>query len=180
MLFTPLLALFSLFGLASAYCHGINAAGIALIKKYEGFVPNVYTDPTGNPTVGYGHLCQSKGCSEVKYKFPLTEATGTKLLEDDIPTYTACVASHIHKPLNANQFAALTSFTFNLGCGNLASSSLAKRINAGENPNTVAEQEFPKWVHGGGKVLPGLVKRRAAEVALFKTASSHQSSPGCT
>jgi len=59
-----------------------------------------------------------------------------------------------------------------VGCGNAASSNLIARLNKGEHPDTVAAQELPKWDLAGGKVLPGLVKRRAAEVKLFKTAST--------
>jgi len=61
----------------------INAATIALIKEFEGFVKSPAPDPIGLPTVGYGHLCQTKGCSEVPYEFPLSEAEATKLLMAD-------------------------------------------------------------------------------------------------
>lgn len=71
--------------------------------------------------------------------------------------------------LNENQAGALTSFTFNLGCGTLQKSTLLKRLKAGEDPNTVAAQEIPKFNKAGGKVLAGLTRRRAAEVALFQS-----------
>jgi GH24 family phage-related lysozyme (muramidase) len=67
--------------------------------------------------------------------------------------------------------------TFNEGCGNMESSSLIRRLSAGENPNTVAAEELPKWQLAGGQVLQGLVRRRAAEVKLFKTASSAAALP---
>lgn len=79
--------------------------------------------------------------------------------------------------LNANQYGAVVSFTFNLGCGAAQGSQMMKRLNAGENPNTVIANEFPKWVHGNGKVLPGLVRRRNAEVALAKKATSTAAIP---
>lgn len=162
------------------YCKTVNAAGLALIKEFEGFVPNVYNDPVGYPTVGYGHLCKSSGCAEVKYGFPLSEETGTALLNDDIPNYTSCMADALKVAINDNQWAALTSFTYNMGCGAFADSDLVKRINAGEDPATVASSELPQWVHAGGQVLDGLVRRRNAELALFKTPSSKQAFPKCT
>ena len=71
------------------------------------------------------------------------------------------------------------SWAFNVGCGNVGSSSLVKRLNNAENPNVVAEEELPKWNRAGGKVLPGLTRRRKAEVDLFKTASGIVAHPAC-
>jgi len=152
----------------------VNAATIALIKKFEGFVSRPAPDPTGNPTVGYGHLCQNSGCSEVPFSFPLTEAQATTLLTTDLRTYESCITKDIVSSvrLNANQYGALVSWTFNEGCGAAGSSTLVARLNRGDNPNTVASEELPKWVYAGGQVLQGLVNRRNAEIALFKTASS--------
>ena len=62
----------------------VNAATITLIKQFEGFVPKPAPDPIGLPTVGYGHLCKTKGCSEVKQGFPLSEASATDLLKSDL------------------------------------------------------------------------------------------------
>ncbi|KAJ2444201.1 hypothetical protein GGF42_006385 [Coemansia sp. RSA 2424] len=159
----------------------VNQAGLNLISKWEGFVATPKPDPIGLPTVGYGHLCQKKNCAEVKYKFPLTKATAQQLLSDDIPNYSSCLASYLNSrvKLNDNQWAALVSWVFNNGCGNAKSSMLVKRLNNSENPNTVAAQELPKWRMAGGRVLQGLVNRRADEVRLFKTASSKQAYPSC-
>ncbi|KAI9501151.1 hypothetical protein GGI25_000618 [Coemansia spiralis] len=164
----------------SKYCVEINQRGIDLITEFEGFVANPSPDATGLPTVGYGHQCQTKGCGEAKYKFPLTKATARELLVNDIPSYTKCLGSCLNNvSLNQNQWAALTSWVFNVGCGSAESSSLVKRLNSGESPNTVAAQELPKWQLAGGKVLPGLVRRRAAEIKLFTTASSKKAYPAC-
>lgn len=151
----------------------VNSATLSLIKQFEGFVKSPSPDPIGLPTVGYGHLCKSKGCSEVPYKFPLTQANAEALLQTDLKTFTQCVSADIKDTvkLNDNQFGALASWAFNEGCGNVKSSSLIRRLNNGENPNTVAAQELPKWRLAGGKILQGLVRRRAAEVKLFQTAS---------
>lgn len=159
----------------------VNSATISLIKKWEGFVASPAPDPIGLPTVGYGHLCQTSGCSEVPYPFPLTTTTATSLLNSDLTTYTKCISDYINDNirLNENQYGALVSWAFNVGCGNAKSSTLISRLNAGQSPNTVASEELPKWVYAGGQVLPGLVNRRNDEIALFKTASSVISHPPC-
>lgn len=165
-------------------CTSINDAGIALIKEYEGFVPSPADDPVGFPTVGYGHKCQKPGCAELppKYPLPLTPETASDLLKDDIPTYAKCLCDVLNKDtakLNRNQWAALVSWTYNIGCGNMQDSTLIKRLNNGEDSNTVAREELPKWNKGGGKVLPGLVRRRAAEVNLATTPSDTAAFPNC-
>ncbi|KAF9555426.1 glycoside hydrolase family 24 protein [Agrocybe pediades] len=159
----------------------VNSATLSLIKSSEGFVASPAPDPIGLPTVGYGHLCQTKGCSEVPYSFPLTTSTASSLLASDLKTYISCVYNDISTSvkLNDNQFGALVSWAFNVGCGNVASSTLVSRLNKGESPNTVASEELPKWNKAGGSVLPGLVTRRANEVKLFKTASSTIVHPSC-
>ncbi|KXN82840.1 Lysozyme [Leucoagaricus sp. SymC.cos] len=157
----------------------VNSATIALIKKYEGFVSSPSPDLVGLPTVGYGHLCQTSGCSEVPYSFPLTESTATTLLNSDLKTYTKCISDYINDNIKLNQYGALVPWAPNEGCGAAKTSTLVTRLNVGENPNTVASQELPKWVYAGGQVLQGLVNRRNAEVALFKTASSVIAHPPC-
>jgi GH24 family phage-related lysozyme (muramidase) len=79
--------------------------------------------------------------------------------------------------LNLNQYGALVSFTFNLGCGAAQGSQMVKRLNNGENVNKVLSEELPKWVHGNGKVLPGLVTRRNNEIALAKKSGSGAALP---
>ncbi|KAL1959406.1 hypothetical protein VTO42DRAFT_2209 [Malbranchea cinnamomea] len=160
----------------------VNAATISLIKEFEGFVPKPAPDPIGLPTVGYGHLCQTKDCSEVKYDFPLTEATASALLKEDLKGFQDAITMMTKTlvVLNANQYGALVSWSFNVGTGNARSSTLIKRLNAGENPNTVIAEELPKWNKAGGKVLPGLVRRREAEVKLATTPTDVPALPvGC-
>ncbi|KAJ1931701.1 hypothetical protein FBU59_006624, partial [Linderina macrospora] len=167
-------------GSSSSYCKSVNAASLNLIKEFEGFVKSPAPDPIGLPTVGYGHLCQTKGCKEVKYKFPLTKATAEALLKSDIPKYT-CIGKYLNSKvkLNQNQWGALVSWVFNVGCGNAQSSTLVRRLNAGENPGKVIAGELPKWNKAGGRVLAGLSRRRAAEVKLAKAPSSQQAYPKC-
>ncbi|KAF9450541.1 glycoside hydrolase family 24 protein [Macrolepiota fuliginosa MF-IS2] len=159
----------------------VNSATITLIKQYEGFVASPAPDPVGLPTVGYGHLCQTTNCGEVPYSFPLTTTTATQLLNSDLKTYTKCISDYVKDTikLNENQYGALVSWAFNEGCGAAQTSTLISRLNAGESPNTVASEELPKWVYAGGEVLQGLVNRRNAEIALFKTASGVISQPPC-
>lgn len=104
-----------------------------------------------------------------KYSVPLTTATGEALLKDDLSwpgRYEDCVKNAVtYKNLNENQYSALVSFTFNLGCGSLRRSTLLKKLNKGNVQG--AGDEFKRWNKAGGKVLPGLVRRRAAEKKLF-------------
>lgn len=82
--------------------------------------------------------------------------------------------------LNDNQYAALVSWTFNVGNGNMQSSSLVSRMNAGEDVGTVASEELPKWNKANGAVVAGLTRRRAEEVELFGEASQTGALPvGC-
>jgi GH24 family phage-related lysozyme (muramidase) len=83
--------------------------------------------------------------------------------------------------LNANQYGALVSWAFNVGCGNVRSSDLIKGLNRGDDNDAIVSQELPLWNKSGGQVLPGLVRRRAAELALFRTGTADGAlpAPGC-
>lgn len=81
--------------------------------------------------------------------------------------------------LNANQYGALVSWAFNVGNGNVKTSTLISRLNAGEDEATVIREELPKWNKAGGNTLPGLVRRRAAEVSLAQTGTSVGALPAC-
>lgn len=138
-----------------------NDAGIELIKKFEGLYLKAYQDPIGIWTIGYGHT------GGVKAGQKITAAEAEALLRVDLLTAEGDVARLVKVPLTPNQHAALVSFAFNLGGGNLAKSTLLKRLNAKDYLG--AANEFPKWNKAGGKILSGLVKRRAAEQRLFLT-----------
>ena len=96
----------------------------------------------------------------------VTEVEAEVLLMQDLERFEDCVNEEINVPLTSNQFSALVSFAFNLGCGALHESTLRRRLNEGQDIETVIRQEFPKWVYAGGQVLQGLVNRRNAEIAL--------------
>ncbi|WP_445505759.1 glycoside hydrolase family protein [Niallia sp. 03091] len=136
--------------------------GIDLIKKFEGCRLIAYKPvPTEKHyTIGYGHYGPDVRLGQV-----ITQAQAEKLLKDDLKKYEDGVLSAIKVSLNQNQFDALVSFAYNLGVGALKSSDLAKYIN--KKDLVGAGKEFAKWIHAGGNVLSGLVKRRAAEAELF-------------
>jgi lysozyme len=135
-------------------------------------------DPTGNPTVGYGHLCQKSGCSEVPYSIPLSKANGKKLLASDMAKFEKCITDIVKATINLNQYGALVSWSYNMGCSAATSSTLVKRLNKGENVNKVLEDELPQWVHdGNGNVIKGLVTRRENEIALAEKLPSEKALP---
>ncbi len=142
-----------------------NVAGTkALVKEFEGLYLKAYVCPAGVLTIGWGHTG-----SDVYSGMTITQTQAETYLTNDLQKFVNCVSSYLKVSLNPNQVGALVSFTFNLGCGAFQGSTLLRRLNAGENPNTVATQEFPRWVMANGVKLAGLVRRRDAEVAFFKS-----------
>lgn len=139
----------------------INDAGLNLVKKYEGLKLRAYRCPAGVWTVGYG---STKGVHE---GMVITQDEADRRLRDDLGEAERAVETLVTAPLHDNEFAALVSFVFNLGAGAFAKSTLRKLIN--EKQNLVASLEFKRWNKAGGKVLPGLVARRAEERTLFLT-----------
>jgi lysozyme len=134
--------------------------GLTLIRDAEGDRLAAYYCPAGILTIGVGHTGP-----DVKHGMKITQAQSDALLAADLAKFEKAVARNVKVPLTQNQFDALVSFTYNLGEGNLRSSTLLKRVNAGDF--TAAAAEFSKWDKAGGRVLAGLTKRRAAEAALF-------------
>lgn len=138
----------------------INETGIALIKRFEGCRLTAYKCSAGVWTIGYGHT------SGVHSGQAITQAQADALLRQDLEKFERYVNSTAYVPitaqLNDNQFAALGSFAFNCGQGNL------KRLCAGRNTAQIAAA-MPQYCKAAGRKLPGLVQRRAAEVALFNT-----------
>ncbi len=142
----------------------ISDAGLALIQQFEGFEPDWYLDPVGVRTIAYGWT----GPLPDDLTPPLTEAQGRRLLRDTVGAYEAAVRRHVDVPLAQAAFDALVSFTYNLGATNLATSTLLARLNEGRWDEAAAE--FDRWVLAKGQRLEGLVRRRAAERALFESA----------
>ena len=137
---------------------------VNIVREFEGLRLTAYVCPAGVLTIGYGHTG-----ADVFRGQTITAARAEQLLTADLQTFANCVNGAIRVPLNANQRGALVSFSFNVGCGALRTSTLVTRLNAGQNPNTVAAEELPRWNRGGGQVLPGLTRRRTAEVNFFRS-----------
>lgn len=140
----------------------LGKEGLEIIKDFEGFYPRRYVCPAGYWTIGYGHVIKA---SE-HFDEPITLEVGEELLQGDVEEAENGVNGLVQVPLGQNQFDALVSWTFNLGTGNLASSTLLRKLNDGDYEGAAAE--FKRWKYGGGVVLPGLVRRRKAEEDLFR------------
>jgi len=139
---------------------------IELIKKFEGFSKIPYLCPANVPTIGYGSTRYANGVKVTLKDNPITELQAIELLKDTLKQYELAVDSYCRDDINQNQFDALVDFAYNCGNANLKSSTLLKKVNANPNDITIG-LEFAKWNKGGGKILNGLVKRRAAESELY-------------
>lgn len=148
----------------------ISDQGINLVKKFEGLakvdadgmiIP--YKCPANVMTIGYGH---TKG---VKKNMRITKEEAENLLRDDLRTFEAEVKNMVDVPLSQYQFDALVSFVYNLGAANFKSSTLLKKLNAGDYAAVPAQLMRWNKARVGGKLQPltGLTRRRSAEAALF-------------
>ena len=137
-------------------------AGLDHIKEFEGLSLKDYDDGTGVRTVGYGHT-SSAGPPAVTKGMTITKQKAEDILQSDLHEVENDVTRLVTAPINQNQFDAFVSFHFNTG--GLGRSSALKYFNAGNS------KEVPSlllmWNKAGGKVLPGLIRRRKAEGALF-------------
>ena len=155
----------------------ISEAGIQLIKSFEGCHNQPYKCPALLYTIGYGHVLypeQARLKTPERSAYPLRTEHNRVFANDEIDTLLEqdlqrfengvsrlCPASADSQP----QFDALVSFSFNVGLGNLQSSTLRMKYNRGDYDG--AANEFLKWNKSSGKVLQGLVRRREAERVLF-------------
>jgi len=146
----------------------ISAAGINLIKEFEGLELTAYPDPAthGEPwTIGYGHTTAA-GPPRVLPKMTISRLDAERILRDDLRKYEAAVEKLVTVQLKQNQFDALVSFAYNCGVGNLQKSTLLKRVNQGRFDDVPAE--FMKWTKAAGTTMKGLIRRRRAEAALWR------------
>lgn len=141
---------------------------LSLIRNAEGFSAKPYNCPAGVPTIGFGSTRYADGRSVALSDPAITIAQANEILYATLGQYEAAVNRYVTVPLTQGQFDALVDFAYNAGAQSLRTSTLLRRLNAGDY--TGAAGEFSKWVFGGGKPLPGLVKRRAFESALFRGA----------
>jgi lysozyme len=143
-----------------------GAAGIELIKTFEGFKSAPYKCPAGIPTIGYGATFYPNGKKVTMTDKALTETESVELLKHMLISFEKYVDSYCRDDINQNQFDALVSFAYNLGPANLKSSTLLKKVNTNPADESI-KLEFMKWVKAGGKTLKGLVARREAESKLY-------------
>lgn len=136
-----------------------SAVNLDLIKEFEGCYLTAYLCPANVWTIGYGHT------KTAKKGMVITQEEADRLLEQDVAWVKAAVIGAVKVPLTANQTSALYSFVFNVGAGAFRSSTLLRKLNAGDYAG--AQMQFRRWNKAGGKVLRGLSRRRAAEAKLF-------------
>ena len=136
---------------------------IDLIKRYEGFRPQAYQDSVGVWTIGYGTTIING--QPVKQGMTITQDQALQLVQQEVNKLWSKIESILKVKINDNQMNALVDFAYNLGYNALKTSTLMRLVN--ESKFDEAANQFPRWVYAGGKVLPGLVKRREAERQLF-------------
>lgn len=139
----------------------ISQAGIDFIKQFEGCRLKAYQDVVGVWTIGYGHTG-----AEVQSGLSISQEQAEAYLRDDLNKVCNSISPAIKVSVNENQFAALVSFAYNVGCYALIHSTLLRKVNADDYEGAACE--FVRWDHAGGQVVPGLHKRRMAEADLFR------------
>lgn len=135
--------------------------GLALLKRCEGCRLEAYQDAIGVWTIGWGHT------EDVQPGQKISQHQADVMLQSDLEIYEQGVEKLLWGiPVTEAQFDALVCFAYNVGLANLGRSTLLKRLRGGDAAGAAAE--FLKWTRAGGKILPGLVKRRQAESDLFR------------
>ena len=132
---------------------------IQLVKYFEGFEDTAYLCPANVWTIGYGRT------RNVKEGDKITEVQAERDLLEELEEFKHQVLDSVKVELKQNELDALTSWTYNLGVGNLKSSTLLKKLNAGNKDEVPAE--IVRWNKANGKVIAGLTKRREAEAELW-------------
>ena len=137
----------------------MSRVGIELIKQFEGCRLKAYKDAVGVWTIGYGHTV------DVKEGIEISQHQAEVILEVDLREYEGYINKYVQVPLTQNQFDAFVSWVYNLGVGNLRSSTMLRVLNEGKYSEV--PYQIKRWNKAGGKVLRGLVRRREAEADLF-------------
>lgn len=141
-----------------------STKGRDLIKTFEGLRLKAYDDGVGVWTIGYGTTIYPNGV-KVKRGDVITEAQAEVYLQHDLKRFEDAVNRSVLVPLNQNQFDALVSLVYNIGIGAFEKSTLLRKLNGGHYID--AANQFDVWRMAGGKVMQGLVNRRAKEKVLF-------------
>ena len=153
----------------------VTEEGLALIRRFEGLRERAYRCPAGVWTIGYGHTSEA-GPPAVRPGMAVSEAEGEKILRDDVQRFADAVGPLLVREVSGAQFSALVSFAYNVGVPAFRSSSVLKAVNAGRFGDV--PRCMGLWVKGGGRVLPGLERRRAAEAELFLSETPAQAGRG--
>lgn len=140
----------------------INAAGLDLIREFEGCRLEAYKDAVGVWTIGYG----STG-PHVRPGMVISQAKADRLLRADLERFEQGIEALVTVPLTDNEFAALVCWSYNVGLGAAESSTLIRVLNEGDYD--AVPVELLRWNMAGGRVLNGLIRRRKAEAALWST-----------
>lgn len=131
-----------------------------LIKEFEGCRLTAYADVVGRLTIGWGHA------NGVIPGEVITQEQADMMLTQDVEAFAAQISQCVTALMTDNQFCAFVSFAYNVGIGAFKGSTMLRDFNSKLPLETVAAQ-FMLWIHAGGQVLPGLVKRRTLEKNLF-------------
>ena len=142
----------------------VSNSGMVLICGFEGLKLKAYDDGVGVWTIGFGTTIYPNGI-KVKKGDTCTEVQSKAYMAHDLKKFESAVNSAVTVPINQNQFDALVSLAYNIGTSAFKNSTLVKKLNAGDIRGAAAQ--FDVWNKGGGKVMQGLVNRRAKEKALF-------------
>lgn len=158
----------------------VNQLGLEVIKSFEQCRLAPYKDAAGKWTIGWGHLLpvspalpvsavdehlRAVGWHAGTDTVGITQDQADRLLVEDVTKAARAVDAMVEVPLSANQASALTSLVYNIGKGAFGASTILKRVNAQQWAE--AQEEFHRWREAGGRVLNGLVRRRAVEAWLF-------------
>ena len=138
----------------------VSEAGVRLVQEFEGCRLDAYRCPAGIPTIGYGATGP-----DIRMGMVWTQEQADERLAEDLARFAAGVERLVQVDLTDNQFAALVSFAYNVGLGALRDSTLLRKLNAGDYLG--AADQLPRWARAGGRIMPGLSRRRLAERALF-------------
>ena len=139
----------------------VSKAGVDEIKRSEGLRLSAYKDTAGHWTIGYGHKLPPGNHAGLS----IDQLRADRYLKADIAIAERCINDTVSALLSQNQYDALASLIFNIGCGAFQRSTLRRRLNAGDVAG--AAGEFDRWVYANKKKSPGLIARRAREKATF-------------
>lgn len=142
----------------------VSEQGLALIRQFEGFSTIPYICPAGKETIGFGHVIKAEEWFAAE---GISQEQANILLKQDVSVAERAIRRFVTTAVTQGQFDALASFIYNIGSKAFEKSTLLRYLNTGK-PDAAAS-EFGRWVYAGGRKIPGLIRRRAAESLLFSS-----------